>query len=235
MDDLRRVLDLTVDLVALVERLEPDPGPDPGTTEHSDSELDAWAETLVAACPVDTLHVFAYGSLIWNPEFTTVSTAPAVAHGWRRSFCLRLTRWRGTRERPALMLALDRGGSCRGVLHELPAADRQSQIKRLLVREIDAKPATNVPRWIKVSTQGGPVWALAFVADRGGPAYMGGLTLNQVAIATATAAGHWGSAASYLRNTVEKLEAHGIHDRALWRLQSLVADQIAGGVRSSVT
>lgn len=31
---------LTADLVALVERVEPDPGPEPGTTEHTDAEFD---------------------------------------------------------------------------------------------------------------------------------------------------------------------------------------------------
>jgi hypothetical protein len=32
---------LTAELVALVERMEPDPGPEPGTTEHTDAEFDA--------------------------------------------------------------------------------------------------------------------------------------------------------------------------------------------------
>ena len=39
-------------------------------------------------------------------------------------------------------------------------------------------------------------------------------------------AGHWGSGAEYLMNTVHHLEDYGIHDRALWHLQRLVASEI---------
>ena len=35
-----------------------------------------------------------------------------------------------------------------------------------------------------------------------------------------------GSGAEYLYNTVSHLEAFGIHDRNLWRLQELVADEV---------
>ncbi|MER9794541.1 hypothetical protein [Mesorhizobium sp. M0213] len=38
---------LTADFIALVERVEPDPGPEPGTTEHSDAEFDDLVEQLL--------------------------------------------------------------------------------------------------------------------------------------------------------------------------------------------
>ena len=60
---------LTAELVARVERFEPDPGPEPGTTEHTDAEFDAMVETLLLEYSPQELWVFAYGSLIWNPEF----------------------------------------------------------------------------------------------------------------------------------------------------------------------
>src|SRR5262245_11841861 len=44
---------------------------------------------------------------------------------------------------------------------------------------------------------------------------------------TGKAAGHWGTCAEYLHNTVSRLEAVGIHDRNLWRFQALVAERIA--------
>ena len=43
----------------------------------------------------------------------------------------------------------------------------------------------------------------------------------------ATAAGHWGTGAEYLWNTVTALEEAGIHDPHLWELQELVAERIA--------
>lgn len=50
--------------------------------------------------------------------------------------------------------------------------------------------------------------------------------LEKVAWVLARACGHVGSGAEYLYNTVSHLETFGIHDRNLWRLQELVAEEI---------
>lgn len=219
-------MDLTAELVALVERTEPDPGPEDGTTEHSAADFAVMADEVLAQYNPEQLWVFAYGSLIWNPEFEAVEQRRAVAAGWHRSFCLKLTRWRGTRELPALMLALDRGGTCVGIAYRLPSEEKHGQIVKLLEREIDANPPTNVPRWIEVSTAGGRFKALAFVALRSGNAYAGKKPLAEVASVLARAAGHWGSAAQYAFNTITKLEENGIRDRNLWKIQQLMAAEI---------
>lgn len=217
---------LTAELVAHVERFEPDPGPEPGTAEHTPAEFDAMVQALLHEYRPQALWVFAYGSLIWNPEFEFEERCSATAFGWHRSFCLTLTRWRGTRELPALMLALDRGGSCQGVAFRLPAQDHFKQLGLLLAREIDANPPTNVARWITVKTASGPLRALAFVAARDGRAYAGKLPMDKVAQVLARAAGHWGSAAQYLFRTVTMLKEQGIRDRNMIRLESLVAEEI---------
>ncbi|MEP7173026.1 MAG: gamma-glutamylcyclotransferase [Aestuariivirga sp.] len=233
MGEVNRVkainMKLTAELVARVERMEPDPGPEPGTAEHTDAEFDAMVETLLSEYKPEELWVFAYGSLIWNPEFEFLESRSATANGWHRSFCLKLTRWRGTRELPALMLALDRGGSCKGIVYRLPAQDHFRQLGVLMRREIDANPPTNVPRWISVKTEKGTVRALAFVATPNGDAYAGKLPLEKVAHVLARAAGHWGSSAQYLFRTATMLEEHGIRDRNVWRIQSLVAQEIEKG------
>lgn len=226
MPQLNAPMALTDDLVALVERLEPDPGPTPEAPEPTEAELRATAARLLEAHRPEPLWLFAYGSLIWKPEADHLEAIPAVARGWHRRFCMRLTRWRGTREVPGLMMALDRGGACAGVAYRLPDADHAGQLLRLLVRETDATPATNVPRWITVETHRGPLTALAFVASPQGANYAGRVPLPDVARTLARAAGHWGSGASYLHNTVRHLEEHGIRDRNLWTLQQLVAAEI---------
>ena len=43
-----RPMALTADLVARVERIEPDPGPEPGTAEHTDTEFDSLVEQLLS-------------------------------------------------------------------------------------------------------------------------------------------------------------------------------------------
>lgn len=219
-------LELTAELVALVERLEPDPGPPPGEREQTPEEMAAMAHDVLSRKGEGALWLFAYGSLIWKPDFEHLDTLPAIARGWHRSFCLTLTRWRGTREVPALMMALDRGGSCTGLAYRLQDTDHHGQILRLLERETDSNPPTNVARWINVETPAGPLQALAFVASPAGPNYAGRLPHSDVARTLARAAGHWGSAAQYLYNTVTKLEESGIRDRNLWTLQALVAEEI---------
>ena len=151
-----------------------------------------------------------------------------VARGWHRAFCLRQPRFRGTPDQPGLMMALDRGGQCRGVLYELPSENLEHQLDRLFRREFTVKPINNVPRWITVQTASGPVKALGFVMNRASPYYAGSLSPDEVARTLAVACGHWGSGAEYLLNTVTQLEARGIRDSGLWHLQQLVARQIDG-------
>ena len=222
----RPQMELTAELVALVERTETDQGPTPGLPEPTEADLAAAATQLLATRPPGPLWLFAYGSLIWKPELEHLETRHAVAHGWHRRFCLRLTRWRGTREVPGLMMALDRGGSCAGLAYRLPDADPHGQLVRLLARETDSTRPSNVPRWMQLATPEGPLHALAFVASPRGALYAGRLPHDLVARTLARAAGHWGSGAQYLYNTVERLEANGIRDRNLWALQARVAEEI---------
>ena len=213
---------LTADLVAMVERTEPDPGPPAGMVMPTEEELRQRAEAFVALRPAGPLWLFAYGSLIWKPETDHVEARPALIRGWHRRFCLRLTRWRGTPEQPGLMMALDRGGSCVGMAYRLVDDDPVDQVTRLLIRETDGTPSTNVPHWVTLSTADGPVTAMTFVASPRGANYAGRLSMEDVAGSLARAAGHWGSCAQYLFNTVSMLESCGIRDRNLWALQAMV-------------
>jgi cation transport protein ChaC len=195
---------------------------------HNDEDYAEWVERIMRSHPAPFLptQLFAYGSLIWKPDMEFVGEQIGDASGWHRSFCFRMPRFRGTSERPGLMMALDRGGRCRGVLFQLPDAHLEKQLDRLFRREFTAKPANSMPRWIKVAAASGPVPALAFVMNRASPFYTGRLSLDAVADVLANACGHWGSGAEYLLNTVQHLEARGIHDANLWRLQKLVAEKI---------
>ena len=222
-----RQMTLTPDLVAQVHRVLEDPGPDPDWSYHSDSDYDAVAQTLLASRPggADTW-LFAYGSLIWKPEVEHVEVRQGTARGWHRSFCFRIVRFRGTREQPGLMMSLDRGGQCRGVLYRLAPENLEGQLSKLVRREMTVKPPNNLPRWITVQTEQGPLGALAFVMNRRSRFYVGKLAPEEVADTLARACGHWGSCAEYLCNTVSHLEEHGIHNRGLWKLQELVAAKI---------
>jgi cation transport protein ChaC len=223
---MRDEMALTPELVARCERGIADPGPEPGLPYLGEPEYDTLAETLLARKPLGPLWVFAYGSLIWNPECEAVEHRRAVAHGWHRAFCLELTRWRGTPEQKGLMLGLERGGSCHGVAFRLADIDHAAKLGRLLRREISFAAEMSGTRWIPVDTERGRLRALVFWAGATGLDFLVKLPLPEVARILARACGHLGSGAGYLYHTVAHLETFGIRDRNLWRLQELVAEEI---------
>jgi glutathione-specific gamma-glutamylcyclotransferase len=225
-DDVRSKMALTAELVKLCERPEPDLGPDPNFTPIEPSDRDALTEKLLEELGNKKLWIFAYGSLIWKPTFSIVAQRRGTIHGWHRSFCLELTRWRGTPQLPGLMLALDHGGRCDGVAYQLPDGEHREHIRRLIGREISAIEDLKMVRWVTVHTASGPLSALVFWAGPKGKGIALKLPLERVAWVLARACGHGGSCASYLYNTVLHLEELGIHDQNLWKLQELVAHEI---------
>lgn len=238
MPRARRQMALTADHIARVARVVEDAGPSPGAAYLTDEDYEITVRNVLAQAPPGDLWLFGYGSLLWKPAFEFVESRPATVLGWHRSFCIRVARFRGTRDLPGLMMALDRGGQCRGMVFRVPADQAEATLHTLFRRELVVKPPGTPPRWLTAVTEAGPLRALGFVVDRRSPFYSGRLAPEQVADVVTRAAGHWGSCAEYLHNTVSHLEALGIRDRNLWRLQALVAERITSSVgptRSSET
>lgn len=223
-----RPMTLTEDLVALTRRPIEDSGPLPDVGYHTEDDYDAMVTELLRGHTAgDDAWLFAFGSLIWKPECEYTEERCGTALGWHRSFCFRIQRFRGTPDCPGLMMSLDRGGQCKGVLFRLAGHALRQQVGQLCRREITVKPPNTLPRWITVKAGGEPLRAIAFVMNRNAQSYVGKLTPEEIADCLAKACGHWGSGAEYLFNTVKKLEERGIHDRYLWQLQRLVAQRIA--------
>jgi glutathione-specific gamma-glutamylcyclotransferase len=218
------LMDLTPELVALCERKIDEPEPDPRWLQ--DVELKAFSRATLAQRPKGPVWIFAYGSLIWKPCFASVGRKRGIAKGWHRSFCLELDRWRGTPEQRGLMMALDHGGSCAGLLYELPEEGLDQTVYELIWREISFKHDLGTVRWLTVESEDGPVRALTFWAGPKGQRISRKLPPEKVAVAIARACGHVGSNAAYLHNTVLHLAEAGIFDRNLWHLQKLVAQEI---------
>lgn len=218
---------LTAELVARCERSEPDPGPEPGYRHYVDQDYERAADRLLDQAPPGPFWIFAYGSLIWKPAIPTIDHRRAAAHGWHRAFCLRLIRFRGSPAQPGLMMGLKRGGRCNGMIHRIADDERRPLLITLLRREIGCDEDLTGVRWINVVTAEGRVRALTTWAE---PEGLGedwvDLPLPEVAHILARACGHVGSCAAYLFHTVVHLDALGIRDRNLWRLQQMVAEEI---------
>ena len=223
----RTKMSLTPELIARIHREVQDPGVMPGFEPMQDADYERLVEDLLADHPRDAdVWLFAYGSLIWKPACDVDGQRRASLRGWRRSFCMRLTRFRGTVEFPGLMMALDRGGSCTGVAQRLPAKVARERLGQLLRREISVKPPTNCPRWVTLESEGERLRAIAFAANRAGRNYVQEESIETTTDVLSRAVGHWGTGAEYLMQTVIHLEKLGIHDRYLWKLQEMVALRI---------
>jgi cation transport protein ChaC len=164
--------------------------------------------------------VFAYGSLLWNPLFPFAESRRARVRGLHRRFCLWSLASRGRPDQPGLVLGLDRGGSCHGVVYRLPAPLAVAELHLLWRREMVTGAYT--PRWISVDVDGKPMHALAFLVRRDHAQYAGDLAVADQAGVIASACGAFGSSADYLERTRVALVSHGIVDPYLEALAKAV-------------
>jgi cation transport protein ChaC len=188
----------------------------------TDEQLSAsLAETLKRKPAGSDWWVFAYGSLLWNPLFPFDDAQPATLSGRHRRFCLWSLASRGTATQPGLVLGLDQGGSCQGVVYRLPARCAKEELALLWRREMVL--GAYRPLWVSTRCHAKPLVALAFVVDRTHRQYTGKLTLSEQVNVLASATGAFGSSADYLEHARIALVTHGIIDPYLEKLAGMVA------------
>lgn len=188
---------------------------------RSDEELEASLDATLAAHPAgQDAWVFGYGSLMWNPAFLHEEHRLGTIRGWHRRFCLWLSRGRGSPECRGLMLALDRGGICRGMAFRIAAERVREEL--LLVWRREMLSGAYLARWVNVETEAGPVRAVTFVANRAHPRYSGRLSEAATAERIGTASGELGTCLDYFERTVLALREFGIRDAALTRIAAVL-------------
>jgi glutathione-specific gamma-glutamylcyclotransferase len=160
------------------------------------------------------LWVFGYGSLMWRPGFAYSFRCKAMLRGWRRSLCIYSHIYRGTPDRPGLVLGLDRGGACQGVAFRVEAALTETTIRYL--REREQVTAVYLERMVPVEIESGErVSALTFVADRLHPQYAGRLAREAMLERVRNGSGASGDNAAYVTETHDHLIAIGVRDSDL--------------------
>lgn len=172
------------------------------------------------------LHLFAYGSLIWRPEFEHEGQWLARVRGFHRALRMHSRVYRGTPERPGLVLALLSGGSCTGLVYRI-AAERAAGVLRQ-VWEREMLSGSYQPRWLRCHALPGQAGgtdgshlALGFTLSRRSPHCSGLLSDGEVLGVLRHAHGRYGSSLEYLERTVLSLRQRGICDRELERLYGL--------------
>lgn len=216
--DLRRE-DFTVERV---HRLADAVAKRGGIPFMSDEARRASLKAMRDSVPVGTdVWIFGYGSLMWNPAIHVADSRRAHVRGYHRTFCLTLGVGRGTPEKPGLMLAIDRGGSCTGVAHRIAAEQVESELSILWLREMVS--GAYEPRWVNADIdQIGRTRVLTFVINRSHPRYEGSLLEEAAAQRIATAKGILGTNREYLYRTVKRLTELGIEDGPMHNLERRV-------------
>ena len=162
------------------------------------------------------LWIFGYGSLMWDPGFPFSEVRPALLRGYHRAFCVYSVVYRGTPERPGLVVGLDHGGSCRGRAYRVSADKAAGTIAYLDAREMVTKVYR--PRSLRVRIASNYVSAYTYVVDREHDQYARGLTTERVIEIIRHGVGCSGDNRTYLRNTVLHLDQLGVGDGPLHRL-----------------
>src|SRR5262245_45904618 len=173
----------------------------------------------------EDLWVFAYGSLMWRPDFAFLERVEARLVGAHRALCVYSFVHRGTPERPGLVLGLDQGGTCRGIAYRVSAADRTDTVTYLRAREQVTSVYREAMRAIWLD--GEPprrVRALCYMIDRGHVQYAGRLSLEQQLHHVRQGHGHSGANRDYVLATVAALEQLGYRESEL----HLLAERLAG-------
>ncbi len=161
---------------------------------------------------------------MWNPGFPHLEVRRGRLYGYHRRFCIYSHVYRGTPERPGLVLGLDLGGSCEGLAFRVPAGEASEVMDYLYERELVTE--VYIPRWLRVVTPDGEVRAASFVVDRAHHQYTGELELEATAELIRQGAGVSGPGIEYLRNTVHHMEALGLSTGKLKRVLEMVDRQL---------
>lgn len=204
----------------------------PANWRLSNEELESTRQALLGQHIAGAdLWIYGYGSLLWDPGFHFAEVRLAELQGYRRRFCYRSTLGRGSRDQPALMLALEPGsGCCTGLAFRI--AREVADVESAMLWRREMLRGGYRPALLPVGTPQGGVTALVMTANLTHADYLGELTLDDTVAMIASAAGVLGSNREYLEQLAGQLALLGIHDpyvdQLLQRVRALVGHSTAG-------
>lgn len=164
---------------------------------------------------------------MWNPGFAYEERVPANVEGYHRSLCVLSTMYRGTPERPGLVLGLDQGGSCCGLAFRVAAENVAKTVEYLDEREQVTKVYTSAMLPATLN-DGRTIQTYTFIVRREHEQFAGELSLEEQAHLVARGRGQAGRALEYLTNTIKHIKELGLHDPELHEVLNM-----AQGVSSS--
>lgn len=150
---------------------------------------------------------------MWDPGFEVAERSVAALEGFQRSFCLLSTHYRGTPEKPGLVLGLDEDGDgcCMGVALRIADECWPDIITAVRARELVTNAYREAVLPVRLA-DGRIVQAIAYVMRRDHEQYAGKLVPDAQAQMISGAMGQRGPNRDYLYNTVAHLAELGMSD-----------------------
>lgn len=165
--------------------------------------------------------LFAYGSLIWRPDFGYLERRRATLRDHVRRFWQGSHDHRGTPESPGRVVTLvpEAGRHCIGMAYRLDPATREAVLAALDHREKNGYERRSA---ILIDDSGGPLSSVVYRADPGNPAWLGAAHPTALARQIAASHGPSGSNADYLHALADALRRLGVDDDPVYELDAAV-------------
>jgi glutathione-specific gamma-glutamylcyclotransferase len=165
--------------------------------------------------PEDCHHIFAYGSLMWRPDFEYVKSSLGTITGYHRRLSIISHHYRGTPEKPGLVLGLDVGGSCVGVLYEVAPAKWPEVLAYIRKRELISDAYREVVESVQLADDPKTIQAVTYVVNHGHVQFFAPRQFAKSLVMVKQGHGLAGSCVDYVLNTVAHLHGFGIHEAEL--------------------
>jgi cation transport protein ChaC len=158
-------------------------------------------------------HIFAYGSLMWNPGFEFESAKPANLTGYHRRLSVYSNHYRGTFAKPGLVLGLDKGGNCEGVIYAIAPERWDETIEYVRKRELITEIYNEV--MVPVQSQGQTLHAITYVVDPSHEQFAPAKSSEDTLALIKQGCGISGTCEEYVVNTILHLRSLGVYDQQL--------------------
>ena len=167
-------------------------------------------------------HIFAYGSLMWRPDFEFLSAKPAKLVGFHRRLSVLSHHYRGTPEKPGLVLGLDNGGTCLGLVYEISEQAWEDVIHQVRAREMLGDVYIEAIKEFSLLETGEGVRAVTYLVNHHSSQYFPNEKPEALLPYIHQGHGIYGSCLDYVTNTILHLRQLGIHDDGLEALAEFV-------------
>jgi glutathione-specific gamma-glutamylcyclotransferase len=176
--------------------------------------------------------LFAYGSLLWRPDFPYAERVRGYVRGWSRRFWQGSTDHRGLPGAPGrvVTLAPDPEAACWGLAYRLEPSIQSATLLALDVREQGGYQRHSVEFHCRDGERAESWSALLYVAGPDNPEYLGPAPLEEIARQVSRSAGPSGTNREYALQLHAALATLGVDDAHVAGLAQLLLASAAPAV-----